>query len=84
MDDIQSVGLNWYNDFLGTNGGQGYANEIGDPVAPRDQLLADFNNYLYNFKDSVPVFLTEATPTTSLSKKLIATKDVLSPFTIPW
>ena len=59
MDDIQSVGLNWYNDFLGTNGGQGYANEIGDPVAPRDQLLADFNNYLYNFKDSVPVFLTE-------------------------
>jgi len=58
LEQIKSVGLNWYNDFLGTNNGQGYSNEIGDPVAPSDQLLADFNNYLYQFKDSVPALLT--------------------------
>ncbi len=54
METIKQVGLNWFNDFLFAQ----YSNEIGEPVAPTEQLIDNFNGTLLQFKDSVPVLLT--------------------------
>jgi signal peptidase I len=66
LEYIQSLGLNWYNDFpevvyvdANGNGYPGYSDEMGSPVAPSDILLSQFNDFLAVNKDSLMVLLTE-------------------------
>lgn len=65
MDVFKSLGINWYNDFpevvyTAPNGMQqmGYSDEMGNPVAPSDELIRQFQEYLASNKDSIAILLT--------------------------
>jgi len=63
-DVLKNLGINWYNDFpeayyVDANGnGMSYSDEVGNPVAPIDDLFAQFQQYLQERKDAIPALLT--------------------------
>lgn len=66
-DVYKSLGINWYNDFPEAiytypDGSQqmSYTDEMGNPVAPTDELFAQFQYQLGYQKDSIMVLLTNA------------------------
>ncbi len=64
-ETFKDLNINWYNDFpeiiyTATNGNQqmGFSDEMGNPVAPSDELYAQFRQYLAVNKDSIAVLLS--------------------------